>query len=152
MIRLLHDPVLAAALCDDPARALADVDLGADERAWLLATPPAAWRTDPARPDRVRHALAEEYPATLALDRARAASFFASPAFHRAVRGRGSWGLAFGDHLAGSGEARARVIARLERAIAEVRRAPRRRAPAAPASLPARLRLAPWARVVCVPT
>lgn len=151
MIRLLHDPAFAAALHDDPPRALAGIALDADERGWLLAEPPAAWRTDPARPARVRAALAEEYPATLALDASRAETFFASTVFHAAVQARGSLALAFGDHLAGSDDPRLRVLARLERAIAEVRRAGRPRA--AVSSVPERARwtLAPSARVVRVP-
>jgi len=125
MIRLLHDPGLVAALYDDPARALAGVDVNAIEVAWLTAQPRVAWCTDPARPARVLAALAAEFPATCALAAERAAEFFASFAFHAAVQTRGSLALAFGDHLAASDDRRVRTLAVLERAIAVVRRAPR---------------------------
>ncbi len=146
VVRLLHDPLFADAIAADPARALAGVALTADERAWLVATPRAAWGTDPARPGRVLAALADEFPATLALVPERAASFFAGPAFHAAVQERGSLALAFADHLACEGGARVRAVARLERAIAALRRAGR--APNVPAG---RLRLAPQVAVVRVP-
>lgn len=147
VVRLLHDPVFAAALAADPGEALAGVDLGADERAWLVATPAAAWRTDPARPDRVRAALAAEFPATLALVPERARTFFASPAFHAAIQERGSLAAAFAEHLACDGGARVRAVARLEGAIAERRRA---RSGTAPRS--GELRLASHLAVVRVAT
>lgn len=110
-----------------------------------MATPPAAWRTDPTRPGRVLAALADEFPATLALVPERAATFFAGPAFHAAVQERGSLASAFADHLACDGGARVRAIARLERVIAEVRRAGR------PVRVPLGwVRLAPRAVVVRV--
>ncbi len=147
MIRLLHDPRLVAALYAGHEDALADVDLTAAERAWLLAAPPAAWRTDPARPVRLVAALAEEYPATVARATAHAAEFLRSPHFHRAVQERGSLALAFGDHLASGTDPDVVALARLERAIAAVRRAPR-----APAPSPAgRLRLSPRAVVLRLP-
>lgn len=145
VVRLLHDPVFAAALAADPDRALAGLALEPDERAWLVATPAAAWRTDPARPDRVRAALAAEFPATLALVPERARTFFASPAFHAAVQARGSLAAAFAEHLACEGGARVRAVARLEAVIAECRR----RAPARPLR-PGDLRLAPHLAVVRV--
>lgn len=146
MIRLLHDPSFADRVYADPARALAGVELTADERAWLLAEPRAAWRTDPARPGRVLAALAEEYPATTALAADHAASFFVSAEFHEAVQQRGSLAAAFGAYAMRASDARVRVLARLELAIACARRAPRRVPPAG-----ARLALAPSARVLRVP-
>ncbi len=145
VVRLLHDPGFAAALAADPDHALAEIDLDAAERTWLLATPAAAWRTDPARPTRVLAALAAEFPATLALVPERARTFFASPAFHAAVQERGSLAAAFAEHLACEGGARVRAVARLEGAIAERRRAGRARAPR-----PGELRLAPHLAVVRV--
>lgn len=145
VIRLLHDPTFAAALAADSDRALAGVELSAEERAWLVATPAAAWRTDPARPDRVRAALAAEFPATLALVPERARTFFASPAFHAAVQARGSLAAAFAEHLACEGGARVRAVARLEGAIAERRRVGPGRAPRS-----GELRLAPHLAVVRV--
>lgn len=124
MVRLLHDPTFADALYAEPAHALADVDVTADERAWLLATPRAAWATDPERPARVLAALRDEYPAATALAPERARAFFASAAFHAAVQGRGSLALALGTHLAAGPDRAAAAVACVERAIAVVRRAP----------------------------
>jgi hypothetical protein len=146
-IRLLHDPVFAAAVRADADRALAGVDLTADERGWLLAQPAAAWRTDAGRSERVLAALAEEYPATLARTPNAAAAFMQSPEFHGAVQERGSLAGALGDHLARTGDRATRVLARLEQAVAAVRRAPR-----APRPSPAgRLRRSPRARVLRLP-
>ncbi len=168
MIRLLHDPAFAARVHADPEHALGDLELTAAERAWLVAEPPAAWRTDPARPQRVLAALTEEYPATCALAAAHVAGFFASEEFHAAVQSRGSLALAFGAHAMRAPDRRVRAVAGLEQAIALVRRAPRmvrraprivRRAPPIASSPPAhtpaardRLRLTPRARLLHVPT
>ena len=156
MIRLLHDPAFVERLHADPDEALGGLDLGADERRWLLAEPQAAWRTDPARPGRVLAALAEEYPATTALAGAHTATFFSSAEFHAAVQERGSLALAFGAHAERSADPRVRVLGRLERAIAAARRASKRAAASA-ATAPeddarARVRLAPSARVLRVPS
>jgi hypothetical protein len=124
MIRLLHDPAFVAEVHADPARALAGVELGADERAWLVAQPRAAWRTDPARPARVLAALAEEFPASVELATEHAAGFLRSRHFHDAIQSRGSLALAFADHLASAPDPRVRAVVALERAVAEVRRAP----------------------------
>jgi hypothetical protein len=140
-VRMLHDPTLVAAVYADAERALADADLSAAERATLTAVPAAAWRTDAARPARVLAALTSELVASASLAPAHAAAFFASPHFHRAVASRGSLALAFGAHMAAHGDARIASVARLETAIAAVRRAPRR----PPPSPPGRLRLAPSA-------
>ena len=146
MIRLLHDPAFAAEVYANPADALADVPLSADERKWLTAQPAAAWRTDPARPARVLAALAEEFPATVVLATEYAAGFLRSPQFHDAIQARGSLALAFGDHLRGAPDPRARAVAALERAIAEVRRAVVR-----PAASDVRVHLAPTAVITRVP-
>lgn len=158
MIRLLHDPSFAARVHADPARALAGVDLTAVERAWLVAVPAAAWRTDPERPLRVFGALADEYPATCALAADHVAAFFASDEFHAAVQERGSLALAFGAHALRAADPRARAVASLEQAIASVRRASRDSRPATPSTdappAPAatdRLRLAARVRVLHVP-
>lgn len=147
MIRLLHDPAFVERVHADPERALAAVELTDEERAWILAEPRAAWRTDPARPGRVLAALAEEYPATTALAADHAAGFFASDDFHEAVQQRGSLAVAFGAHAMRAADPRVRVLARLEQAIACARRAPRLIARAGE-----RVRLAPSARVLRVPT
>lgn len=146
VVRLLHDPTLVARVAADPDGALAGLDLTAAERGWLAAVPPNAWRTDPDRPRRVLAALRDEYPASLALSPAQVDGFFASAAFHRAVDERGSLAIAFGDHLIDAADPRLDAVARLERAMASVRRAPRHPQP----SPTGRLRLSPTARVVRV--
>jgi hypothetical protein len=146
VIRLLHDVSMADRLARDPAATLGDVELSADERAWLLAVPPDAWRTDADRPRRVLAALADEYPAAVGLAPSRADTFFRSPCFHAAVQERGSLAVAFGRHFLDDADARVVAVARLELAAATLRRAPRR----VPASAPGTLRLAPHAAVVRV--
>lgn len=156
MIRLLHDPSFVDRVHADPDAALADVEVTAEERRWLLAEPRAAWRTDPARPGRVLAALAEEFPATAALAGAHMATFFSSAEFHAAVQERGSLALAFAEHAAHSADPRVRVLARLERAIAAARRAPKRAAASVASAREseerARVRLASTARVLRVPS
>lgn len=147
MVRMLHDPALVEAVYADPARALAGVPLSAVERAWLVATPRAAWGTDPERPQRVLAALLDEFPVTSSAAAARAGSFFASAAFHRSVQERGSLALAFGEHLATEGAPATIALARVETAIAEVRRAPRTPVPS-PVGM---LRRSPAAAVIAVP-
>jgi hypothetical protein len=147
MIRMLHDPGFAAAVYTDPARALAGVDVTATEIGWVTARPPAAWRTDPERPVRLLAALEEEYPATVSLAADHAAGFFRSPEFHAAVQERGSLALALGAYLMRAPGRAAAALARLEHAIAAVRRAPRR-PPPSPAG---HLRLTPRAALRTVP-
>jgi hypothetical protein len=146
MVRLLHDPALVDALHADPARTLADVDLTAAERGWLVATPRAAWATDPERPARVLAGLRDEYPVATTLAPDRTGAFFASTAFHDAVQTRGSLALALGAHLASAPDRAVAAVALVERAIAEVRRAP-----IAGADSGARLALAGHVALVRVP-
>lgn len=147
MIRLLHDSAFAAEVYTDAERALGGVDLSATERGWLTMQPPAAWRTDAARPARVLAALGEEFPAAVTLATVHAAGFLRSPHFHGAIQERGSLALAFGEYLGLAPDSRARALARLEWAIAAVRRATARSGAA-----PARgLRLSAHAVVVRVP-
>jgi hypothetical protein len=131
-IRLLHDPELARAVAADPASALADVDLTPAERAALAAVPLAAWRTDPERSARVLAALREEFVATAALAGDRVGRFLRSRHFHDAVQHRGSLALGFGAYMAEDPDPRVADVARIETAIATVRRAPGRTTPSAP--------------------
>jgi len=147
MIRMLHDPSFVGAVYATPDVALAGIDLTASERAWLLAAPRAAWNADADRPARLLVALRDEFIAALRFAEERAATFAASPAFHRAIDGRGSLAAAFAEHLEGASDQRARALARLEGAIAAVRRAPRCPAP----SPPGHLRRTPRAWAVEVP-
>jgi len=147
MIRMLHDPAFTAAVYADAAGALAGVDLDTRERAWLVRQPRAAWRADAGRPLRLLTALAAEYPATVPLATEHAAGFLRAPEFHAAVQERGSLAIAFGAYLMRAPRSEARSLARLEQAIAIVRRAPRVPAP----SPVGRLRLTPRAVVRDVP-
>ncbi len=145
VIRLLHDPAFVTATYAEPDRAFAGMALTDAERGWLLAQPRAAWSTDPERPKRVLRALLDEFPATTTLVPDRPAGFFQSAAFHRAVQERGSLAAAFAEHLGDGGDALVAGSARIEAAIARVRRAPR------PRPRPdGRLRCTPWAAVVAV--
>ena len=78
-----------------------------------------AWATDPYRRPRALTALLEEFPASAAqagvgkLD-----AFFSSTEFHQVCDARGSMALSFGTWL----ESLAGPVARLERALAQVRR------------------------------
>jgi len=146
VIRLLHDASMADRLARDPDGTLGDVDLSAAERAWLVAVPPDAWRTDADRPRRVLAALADEFPAAARLAPARRDAFFRSPHFHAAVQSRGSLAGAFGRHLSEDADPAVAAVARLELAAARVRRAPGR----VPASPVGTLRLTPHAVVVRV--
>ncbi len=47
VVRMLHDPELVDRVYADPDAALADVDLTADERSWLVAPDRRSWATDP---------------------------------------------------------------------------------------------------------
>jgi hypothetical protein len=147
MIRMLHDPGFAAAVYADATGALAGIDVAAAEIAWLTREPRAAWRTDADRPLRVIAALAEEYPAAVALATEHAAGFVRSREFHAAVQERGSLALAFGAYLMRASDRAARAVACLEQAIAAVRRAPRVPTPSATGWL----RLTPRAALRTVP-
>jgi len=147
MIRMLHDPLLVEAIYAHPARVPAGEEISETEREWLLATPRAAWGTDPERPARVLAALLAEYPAAARVAGERVATFFVSDSFHRAVRERGSLAEALGEHLAGADGPLAAPLARLESAIARTRRAGR----VPPPSVPGSLRLAPHAAVLALP-
>jgi hypothetical protein len=148
MVRLLHDATFVERLHADPAAALAGVDLSAGERASLLAVPRAAWRADAARAARLVAGLAEEFPAAAALAPDRLDAFVASDAFHRAIADGSSLAAALGAHLATGADPHVGAVARLEAAIAEVRRAPRR----VVASPGAMLRLTPHAVLLDVPS
>lgn len=169
VVRMLYDPDLARAVYADRDGALAGEDLTAEERSWLVAPDPRAYRTDAARRARTLAALMEELStaAAMALRRGREGArppetklleaFFASRFFHDAIRGGAAMIFAFADYVEfgppGQVDARVGPLARLDKAIAAVRRAP-----APPAGEPrprpgdsTHLVLAPWARVLAVP-
>lgn len=130
VVRMLHDPDLVAAVYRNPDAALAGADLTAQERRWLTARDPRAYATDPHRRGRTLTALIEELPVAAALlvraaGEAALDAFPSSEAFHAAIQGRGSLAAAFAAWLAEQPvrEHRLAPIARLEGAVARVRRA-----------------------------
>jgi hypothetical protein len=135
VVRMLYDRAFQEAVRADPEKALAGLDLTPEERSWLAAVDPRAYRADPLRRVRSLKDLLEEYPASAALVAAARGSvqaldaFFSSEAFHGCVQARGSMALAFGAYLErlGSrgafGDRRVGPMARLETAIAALRRA-----------------------------
>lgn len=129
VVRLLHDPSFVARVYDDPAAALADVDLTADERRWLVSTDRRRFSADPLRPRRVLRALLDEFRASSALlvqSTRRLATlehFFGSPEFHRTIQHRGSLAGAFAAYLRTFPlEPRALAVLALEEALAVARR------------------------------
>ncbi len=153
VVRMLYDPALVEAVYADAAAALADVPLTAAERAWLVAPDRRRWRADPHRRARTLQALLEEYP-TAGARAARAFglgaldAFFSSPAFHGCVQQRGSLADTFGGFLAARGGA-VGGLARVEQAVARVRRAPPR--PDGPGPSAGPWRTAPWVEALFAP-
>lgn len=167
MVRMLYDPDFARDVYSGRDTTLDGEDLSQTEREWLTEPDPRAYRTDAYRRSRSLAALMEEFPAASAfvLRRGREGSihpetslldaFFSSPVFHRCIRDGSSMVFAFGDYLeleAHEGVAadpRVAPLARLEAALARVRRAD---PPAGLARDAERLALAPWARVLELPS
>ena len=140
IVRLLFDPALAGRVYAGGSLP----GLTEKELAWLRSPDARAWRTDPHRRARSLHALLEELPAAAALsgDPPALLSFFSSDAFHACIEEGGSLALSFGAWLASRLAPPARDVARIETAIADLRR---RRARAAP---PGRLALSAFAEVL----
>ena len=135
VVRLLYDPALVDQVYADPERALAGLDLTPAERRFVVAPDRRAYATDPHRRSRSLTDLLREFPGASSLVAVRSGGlavldrFFSSSIFHAAIEHRGSLARAFGDYLialAGTSEGDARLapFARLEQAIARVRRAP----------------------------
>lgn len=149
-VRMLFDPALVEAVYAGAEAALAEVDLGADERAWLTAPDRRRWLADPLRRTRGLRALLEEFPVAAALAGVhRLDAFFSSEAFHACIQGRGSLAATFGAWLQTTFDA-ARAAACLETAAAEVLRAPPR-GPVEVFTVAARWRTAPWVRPLTLP-
>jgi hypothetical protein len=131
VVRMLYDPAFQEEVYRDAERALAGLELAPEERRWLVEPDPRAYRTDPLRRARSLKGLLEEYPASAALAAAELGAvqaleaFFSAPEFHACIQERGSLAASFGLYLEGRFEdRRVAPLARLERAIAAVRRAP----------------------------
>ncbi len=115
VVRMLFDPTLVDQVYDN-----APVE-GLDELGRAMLTQPdrRAWGTDPYRRPRALTALLEEFPASAAqAGVSRLDAFFSSPDFHQLCDTRGSMALSFGTWV----ESLAGPVARLERALAQVRR------------------------------
>ncbi len=132
IVRMLYDPQFVTQIFNDPATALTNEHLSADERSWLVQSDRRAFRVDTLRRARTLTALVEEYPVschswvgksgnTDALD-----GFFSETRFHSCIQSRGSLALAFGDHLLGPELIRRcpelRSFATLEQKMAGLRR------------------------------
>jgi hypothetical protein len=161
IVRMLFDPAFRQRVYAEPAAALRDVELTAEERQWLITPPPQAYGTDVHRRSRALSGLLEEYPVAGALavrgrqGLARLQEFFASAFFHQCVQQRGSMAEAFGDYLQSAVFAEQPEIARMaviELGIVRVRRAPDMPPPPGPAcTTDTRLRLAPWVVLLTAP-
>jgi hypothetical protein len=161
VVRVLFDPDFCQRVYTDPATALHDVDLTAEERQWLVTPDPRAYGVDVHRRSRALTGLLEEYPVAGALavrcpqGVQRLYGFFAAAVFHQCVQQRGSMAGAFGVYLGSQAFADQPAIACLaavERSIVRVRRVlvlaeDQARALAADS----RLRLAPWVALLSVP-
>jgi hypothetical protein len=161
VVRLLFDESFAAAVYQDPATALAGLELTESERAQVLRVDRRAWRHDALRQRRTLRTLVEEFKisTTVALAETRSLAslerFFSTPYFHQAVQERGSLAFSFSEFLlAGcrNGEWTAPQLPdliRLETALAGCRRTLAREKPQNNSELPAtisdraRIRLAP---------
>jgi hypothetical protein len=125
IVRMLFDPAFADAVYADAARALADTDLTAVERGWLVQPDRRAYATDPERPARALHALEGELPTATAWARRdghEPLAFFGSPALHACIEGRGLLVTAYAAWLARIGDAAVQTLAALEGAGALARR------------------------------
>jgi hypothetical protein len=136
VVRLLFDPEFVERVYADPDLALQGLDLSADERRLVVAPDRRAYGTDATRRSRALTELVRGFPTASAVavqgdGIAFLEGFFASPIFHAVIQERGSLAAGYGAFLeqaAMSGalrDPRAAALARLEGAVARIRRAPR---------------------------
>jgi hypothetical protein len=119
VVRMHYDPEFARELL----RGLPVHGVSNHARQLVHTLDPRAFRTDPLRPVRTLHALMQEFPGACSLVAVpRLREFFGQPQFHDAIMQRRSLALAFGDFL--TTIRIAREFARLELALARLRRAP----------------------------
>lgn len=146
VVRMLYDPELVKAVHANLDGIPAGAELGAAERAWLLAAERRAFGIDPLRRTRTLRALIEELPVSSALaaavlgDVRELDAFFSSALFHAAIQHRRALFAAYGDWLAP--HAASTVV--IEAAVARVRRVVRGGGTRAAAGY----RRAPWVEVV----
>ena len=153
LFRMRMDPAFCAALLAGDPATCASTDLGAQELLLLSNLDPAALHADrggAGREQALRN-LSSEYALSCSLAGAEVAmEFFGAGAFHAAIREADALPLAFGRYLLGRlrGQPEARAIARLEWGMAVARR--ELREAATPAA--GEVALAPWARLVQLPS
>ena len=160
VVRMLFDAAFRDRVYADPATALREVPLTAEERQWVITPPPQAYGVDPYRQSRALSGLLDEYPVAGALavrcsqGLARLQRFFASEAFHACVHQRGSMAEAFGQYLHSAVFAEAPTVARMalvEAGSVRVRRAPPHPpVPARPGPEDPWLCVAPWVALLAV--
>lgn len=127
VVRLLHVGRDGAAAPDAVTGALldrfaAEGAVSTEEMGWLQAVDPRAWRTDPWRTARLLGALLEEFPGAAAAYGHDMLPFFRSTRFDACLRDGGSLAGAFGAWFVEVGDADVVAHARVEGAIAELRR------------------------------
>ena len=127
VVRLLHvgrdggvtPDTVTGALLDRIAAEGAVTD---EERGWLRAVDPRAWRTDPWRAARLLAALLEEFPGATAAHGKDMLPFFRSARFDACLRDGDSLAGAFAAWLIEVGTDDVAAHARVEGAVAELRR------------------------------
>jgi hypothetical protein len=129
VVRLLHVGRGGKDRPDDNSRTLlariaSEGALAPEELGWLRAVDPRAWRTDPWRAPRLLAALLEEYPGATRAYARDMLPFFDSARFDACLRDGGSLAAAFGAWLVEVGGPEVAAHARVEGAIAELRRVP----------------------------
>lgn len=103
--RMLFDASFVDTVYADADKALAGLDLSAQERTQVLAVDRRAWRTDALRVRRTLRTLAEEFKiaTTVVLAETRLLdsleAYFSSRFFHQAIQQRGSLALSFAEFL-----------------------------------------------------
>lgn len=159
-VRMLFDPTLVERVHTNVDLALQDVELTAQEKAWLLACDRRLFTADPLRPRRTLKGLLEEFKASSALA-VNASSrlsvldaYFASSHFYDAIQHRGSLALSFGDHLASLAHLDSRIppVAAIEKAIATARRGLVSAKKVAPFDSASAYRLSPHVAIARVPS
>ncbi len=142
LFRMQHDARFAERLRARDDDAIASTALDADSLALLLAAPVAAVEADPGGKRRAQFLrnVSSEHALTCARAGAEIVeSFTTSPEFHAAMREDRSLPLAFADHAvrwsAATEDALLRALARVEQAMASLRRGPFARVGAPPGGL-----------------
>lgn len=128
IVRMMFDPEFCKQIFQNSARTLDGVDVSDNEREWLTQPDARAYGTDPHFAARTLLGLLGEYPVSGAIGVRTGAPlqrFFSSNRLHGSVQNGTSLALAFGAWLQNEPrikDARVRESARIEHAMAELRR------------------------------